>query len=137
MIHFRIDKAPASMDIDELAGELAGAEEYFTKHAGTPVATTQTQVGKFMNLRRNMVRAEFDERKDRDFHVIEYTSGFAVRHRESGTEQWMSDGVDVLCDNDDNTLSPGSSGFIRKWEDAMNEPGSETMEAYFPQFMED
>lgn len=131
MIHFIHNKTPDSMDIDELAGELEAGRE---RKQANPVAFEVMDGA--AQKRLDAVEAEYNERKDREFHVIEYSSGFAVRHRESGEEHWMSDGVDVMFDEDDHALSPGSEGFVRKWEDAMNEPGSETLEAYFPQFVE-
>ena len=69
--------------------------------------------------------------KPKIFDVIEYQSGFAVRHLLSGEEHWMSDGVDVLFDQDEKAISPGTEGFTDKWAESLNFNPSETMEAYF------
>lgn len=71
------------------------------------------------------------------FAVIEYSSGFAVRHLPSGDEHWMSDGVDALFDLEDKPLSPGTPNFTAEWSKALNDPCSETLEAYFPQHIEE
>jgi hypothetical protein len=71
------------------------------------------------------------------FAVIEYHSGFAVRHLPSGDEQWMSDGVDCLFDLENKALSPGTPDFTAEWSKALNNPTSETLEAYFPQLLEE
>ena len=70
------------------------------------------------------------------FSVIEYMSFFAVRHNPTGEEHPMGDGVDTLFDKDDHALSPGTEGFVEKWEEALNSPGNETMEAYFPHLVD-
>ncbi len=70
------------------------------------------------------------------FSVIEYSSFFAVRHNPSGDEHPMGDGVDTLFDEEGRALSPGTPGFIDTWEKILNEPGNETMEAYFPEHLE-
>lgn len=66
------------------------------------------------------------------FSVIEYVSFFAVRHNPTGKEHPMGDGVDTLFDENDHALSPGTDGFVEKWEDALNATPDETLEAYFP-----
>ena len=71
------------------------------------------------------------------FACIEYSSGFAVRHLPSGKEHWMSDGVDVLTDAEDRSISPGTPDFTALWSEALNETGSDTLEAYFPELVED
>lgn len=71
------------------------------------------------------------------FAVIEYSSGFAVRHLPSSDEHWMSDGVDALFDLEDKPLSPGTPDFTAEWSKALNSPCSETLEAYFPQHIEE
>ena len=43
----------------------------------------------------------------------------------------MSDGVDVLFDQDEKAISPGTEGFTDKWAESLNDSPSETMEAYF------
>lgn len=73
----------------------------------------------------------------KQFSVIEYSSFFAVRHNPSGEEHPMGDGVDTLFDEDDNALSPGTSDFIEAWEEALNADVRSTLEAYFPQYLED
>jgi hypothetical protein len=71
------------------------------------------------------------------FSVIEYSSFFAVRHNPSGEEHPMGDGVDTLFDEDGNALSPGTFGFIEAWEEVLNADVRSTLEAYFPQHLED
>ena len=71
------------------------------------------------------------------FTVIEYSSGFDLKHNQTGQTHWLSDGVDVLSydegyDGDMVTLSPGTLGFDVLWTEEMNNSKSETMEAYFP-----
>jgi hypothetical protein len=68
--------------------------------------------------------------------VIEYSSGFAVRHLATSEERWMSDGVDCLFDNEDRALSPGGADFTAEWSAALNNPSGETLEAYFPELVE-
>ncbi len=71
------------------------------------------------------------------FSVIEYSSFFAVRHNPTGKEHPMGDGVDTLFDENDNALSPGTEGFVEAWEDALNATPDETLEAYFPDEVEE
>ncbi|MFB1500786.1 hypothetical protein [Thiocapsa sp. N5-Cardenillas] len=71
--------------------------------------------------------------RKRRFEVIEQASGYSVRDRISGKEQWMSDGVDVLTTRTGRPMSPGSEYFRRAWERSLNESERDTMEAYgFP-----
>lgn len=70
------------------------------------------------------------------FSVIEYSSFFAVRHRPSGDEHPMGDGVDTLFDEDGHALCPGTPGFVETWEQALNADAASTFEAYFPQHLE-
>jgi len=71
------------------------------------------------------------------FSVIEYSSFFAVRHNPSGDEKPMSDGVDALFDEDGKALVPDTPGFIEAWEAALNSDEQTTLEAYFPEHVED
>jgi hypothetical protein len=71
------------------------------------------------------------------FSVVEYFSLFAVRHNPSGDEHPMGDGVDTLFDQDGHALIPGTQGFIEAWEDSLNADATCTLEAYFPQYLED
>lgn len=66
------------------------------------------------------------------FKVIEYSSGYAVRDTETGNEQWMSDGVDVLSTKTGKSMRPGSEYFRKAWEKSLNQNQAETAEAYFP-----
>lgn len=71
------------------------------------------------------------------FSVIEYSSFFAVRHNPSGDEHPMGDGVDTLFDESDRALSPGAPGFGEASEQALNSDEQSTLEAYFPEHVED
>lgn len=71
------------------------------------------------------------------FDVIEYSSFFAVRHIPSGDEHSMSDGVDALFDEDGTALVPGTPGFTETWAEALNADEQATLEAYFPQHLEE
>ena len=71
------------------------------------------------------------------FSVIEYSSFFAVRHNPSGDEHPMGDGVDTLFNEEDEALSPGVEGFVEAWEKSLNACEGETLEAYFPQHVEE
>jgi hypothetical protein len=71
------------------------------------------------------------------FTVIEYSSFFAVRHNPTGDEHPMGDGVDTLFDEDGKALVPGTAGFIEAWEESLNVDEQSTVEAYFPEHMED
>ena len=70
------------------------------------------------------------------FAVIEHFNGFSLRHLPSGEEHWLSDGVDVIFDAEGNALSPGDPEMIERWTEIFNVMPSETLEAYFPQFMD-
>ena len=74
---------------------------------------------------------------NRLFDVIEYSSFFAVRHNPSGEEHPMSDGVDTLFDEDGAALTPGTPDFVETWTDVLNSDQQTTLEAYFPQHLED
>jgi hypothetical protein len=74
---------------------------------------------------------------EKPFSVIEYSSFFAVRHNPSGDEHPMGDGVDTLFDEEGEALSPGTPGFVEAWEKALNADEDGTLEAYFPQYVED
>lgn len=68
---------------------------------------------------------------DNQFEVMEYSSGYAVRHIPTGREHWLSDGVDVFED-----LGPGEDGFTERWTEEMNSyPG--TLAVYFPDLVDD
>lgn len=71
------------------------------------------------------------------FSVIEYCSHFAVRHNPSGDEHPMGDGVDTLFDDEGRALSPGDANFVEAWEETLNADVLSTLEAYFPQHLED
>lgn len=71
------------------------------------------------------------------FSVIEYSSFFAVRHNPTCDEHPMGDGVDSLFDDDGVALKPGMPGFIETWEQALNADEQTTLEAYFPQHLEE
>ena len=71
------------------------------------------------------------------FSVVEYVSHFSVRHNPSGKEHPMSDGVDAVFDENGVALSPGSDWFRERWAAMLNEAEAETLEAYFPEFVED
>lgn len=65
------------------------------------------------------------------FSVVEYTSFYAVRYNPTGEERCMGDGVDVLFDDDDKPIPPGSEGFVEAWEAFLNADTRETLQAYF------
>lgn len=71
------------------------------------------------------------------FSVIEYSRFFAVRHNPSGDEHPMGDGVDTLFEQDGKALVPGLAGFVESWEDVLNADAQTTLEAYFPEHLED
>ena len=71
------------------------------------------------------------------FTVIEYFSFFAARHIPSGDEHPLGDGVDTLFDEEDHALAPGTPGFVEAWEESLNADETSTLEAYFPQHLED
>lgn len=71
------------------------------------------------------------------FQVNEHANGFSLTHLRSGKNHWLSDGVDVLFDADDNPISPGTKGFVEKWTREFNSNVGETLEAYFPELLED
>jgi hypothetical protein len=70
------------------------------------------------------------------FEVVEYHSFFAVRHKPSGMERPMGDGVDALFDSDGEAVSPGSPGFCEDWAAMLNEMPSDVLAAYFPDLVE-
>ncbi len=74
---------------------------------------------------------------DKVFSVVEYSSFFAVRHVPSGDEHPMGDGVDTLFDEEGRALSPGTPDFVQAWENALNADEGGTLEAYFPEHLED
>lgn len=65
------------------------------------------------------------------FRVLEWSNGFEVEDLDTGETAWMSDGVDVLFDENDEPISPGTEGFVERWEAALNASEDETLEAYF------
>jgi hypothetical protein len=69
----------------------------------------------------------------REFTVIEYASGYAVRHEPSGKQAWMSDGVDVLTTPTGRSMRPGSEYFRKTWQEHLNQIAGDTREAYFPE----
>lgn len=66
----------------------------------------------------------------RRFQVVEYSSGYALRDRETGREHWLSDGVDVLFTESGKAMSPGTERFRRLWQATFNANPEETAEAY-------
>jgi hypothetical protein len=71
------------------------------------------------------------------FSVIEYSSFFALRHNPSGDEHPLGDGVDALFDSDGKVLVPGTPGFVHVWTEVLNTDARTTLEAYFPQRLEE
>ena len=71
------------------------------------------------------------------FSVIEYGAGFAIRHNPSGEEIWLSDGVDCIFDEAGDAYPPGTVGFTDLWAESFNADTGETLEAYFPQHVDD
>ncbi len=67
------------------------------------------------------------------FQVIEHLSHFTICDTQTGQEQAMGDGVDVLFDSDGTTISPGTTGFCESWAEALNGDEGETLQAYFPE----
>jgi hypothetical protein len=67
------------------------------------------------------------------FIVTEYLTGYELTDLVTDETHWLSDGVDVLFDENDEPISPGTEDFRQLWEDVLNEPFSETLEACFPQ----
>jgi len=65
------------------------------------------------------------------FSVIEYSTGFGLQHNATGKVRWMGDGVDTIFAEDGTPLWPGTPGFIKAWEEALNSNEDETLEAYF------
>ena len=67
------------------------------------------------------------------FSVHEYASGFALRdHAGRGREHGLSDGVDVLHDEEGNAIPPGGRKFCIEWGKVFNANVEETLEAYWP-----
>jgi len=65
------------------------------------------------------------------FIVVEYSSGYAVRDRETNKEVWMSDGVDCVFTKLGRAMRPGSKYFRKAWQKSLNDSPNETEEAYF------
>ena len=87
-----------------------------------------TEDGKFYDVSKDM------------FSVNEHATGFSVTHRDTDKTHWLSDGVDVLTmclDDTEVTLRPGTLGFVETWEDSLNSNVGETLEAYFPDLVEE
>jgi hypothetical protein len=78
------------------------------------------------------------------FTVVEHHSGFELIHNPTGKTHWLSDGVDAIGfdegygdDEEPVTLSPGVLGFVELWTEDMNNSESETLEAYFPELVDE
>ncbi len=71
-------------------------------------------------------------RLERIFHVVEYSSFYAVRHVPTGTESPMGDGVDTLFTDDGAPYVSGTPELVEAWEDMLNGDVLDTYEAYFP-----
>jgi len=69
------------------------------------------------------------------FVVNEYSSGYEIEDTKTGKTHWLSDGVDVFFDYDDETSIPevGTEEFRQMWEDSFNADVETTLEAYFPE----
>lgn len=63
--------------------------------------------------------------------MIEYSSFYAIRYNLTGEERVMGDGVDVIFDDDDKPITPGTDGFVDAWESFLNAGTHETFKAYF------
>jgi hypothetical protein len=72
----------------------------------------------------------------RPFAVEEFSSGFQLRHLLSGQVRWLGDGVDAL-DGNDGPLTPGGEAFCRVWADGLNADVQGTLEAYFPDLIQE
>ncbi len=67
------------------------------------------------------------------FQVIEYSSYYAVRDRETGKECAMGDGVDTILTSTGKSMKCGSEYFRKTWQRFLNSDPDETLEAYFPE----
>lgn len=71
------------------------------------------------------------------FQVVEYSSFYAVRDRETGQEHPMGDGVDTLSKTRTRKMMRCGSEYFRKaWQRALNENPIDTLCAYFPETYE-
>lgn len=87
---------------------------------------------KFRTGNRTRTRKETMNEYKPVFRVNEFSGGFNVEHIPTGQTHWMSDGVDVLFDENDHAYSPGEDTFRLRWELSYNETPSDIYEAYFP-----
>ena len=62
------------------------------------------------------------------FAVIEHFNGFSLRHLPSGEEHWLSDGVDVLFDEEGRSIPPGDPDFTTRWAEIFNAMPAETLD---------
>ncbi len=76
-------------------------------------------------------RSENAGRSKRKYVVHEHFNGFEIEDTTTGNRHWLGDGVDVMTDAFDETISPGTWGFARLWEDDFNAAPGETHAAYF------
>jgi hypothetical protein len=95
--------------------------------------TAETKTGKvhirFVSL--HVLQTMDDDAVPR-FRVEEFSMGFAVADLVTGLSHWLSDGVDVLFDEDDNAISPGTEGFCEAWAATFNAEPWVTMDVYWP-----
>lgn len=71
------------------------------------------------------------------FSVVERFNGYELKDRISGKTHWLSDGIDVLSTANGKPVNPGSEYFRRLWTSAFNRSQGETLEAYFPELLDD
>lgn len=71
------------------------------------------------------------------FTVVEYHTGFALRHNPTGHESWLGDGVDAFLSNNGDALHPGTPDFLETWQGIFDEIGEdELLDVYFPYMKE-
>lgn len=70
---------------------------------------------------------------DKEYLVIEYSSGYSLKHIKTDKERWLGDGVDTLFEPNGRALIPGTERFRLMWERSLNVNPAETLESYFPE----
>ena len=66
------------------------------------------------------------------FRVIEHFNGYELEDIKTKRTHWLSDGVDVLSDEEGHSIPPGTEFFRKLWEEQFNSWIEGTLEAYFP-----
>jgi hypothetical protein len=88
--------------------------------AGLDLEQTDALIELLQSYRRSFFR----------FEMVEHFNGFAILDNLSGEKKWAGDGVDMFFDEDDDSITPGSPEFTKRFHQWLETEEDMIIEAY-------